>query len=62
MSHNCNKVYKSANKLNKHVLKHSGMVWDCEEKDCEYSTDDRRNTEDRTSKETQKKTSKSQKF
>ena len=35
-------MYKSANKLNKHVLKHSGMVWDCDAKNCEYSTDDRR--------------------
>ena len=43
MSKNCDKVYKSANELNKHVLKHSGMVWDCGEKDCDYSTDDRRN-------------------
>ena len=32
MSKNCKKVYKSANELNKHVLKHSGMVWDCDEK------------------------------
>ena len=43
MSKNCGKMYKSANELNKHVLKHSGMVWDCDAKDCEYSTDDRRN-------------------
>ena len=27
MSTNCNKSYKSSNELNKHVLKHSGMVW-----------------------------------
>ena len=26
MSKNCDKVYKSVNELNKHVLKHSGMV------------------------------------
>ena len=32
MSKNCKKVYKSANELNKHVLKHSGMDWDCDEK------------------------------
>ena len=43
MSKNCKKVYKSAKELNKHVLKHSGMVWDCDEKDCDYSMDDRRN-------------------
>ena len=43
MSKNCDKVYKSANELNKHVLKHSGMVWDCGEKDCYYSTEDHRN-------------------
>ena len=43
MSKNCNKVYKSANKLNKHILKHSGMVWDCGADNCDYSTDDRRN-------------------
>ena len=43
MSKNCDKVYKSANELNKHVLKHIRMVWDCGEKNCDYSTDDRRN-------------------
>ena len=43
MSKNCGKMYKSSNELNKHVLKHSGMVWDCNAKNCEYSTDDRRN-------------------
>ena len=43
MSKNCDKVYKSAKELNKHVLKHSGMVWDCGEKNCNYSTDDCRN-------------------
>ena len=43
MSKNCKKVYKSANELNKHVLKHSGMVWDCDKKDCGYSMDDSRN-------------------
>ena len=43
MSKNCDKVYKSANELNKHVLKHSAMVWNCAEKNCDYSTDDRRN-------------------
>ena len=43
MSKNCKKVYKSANELNKHVLKHSGMVWDCDGKDCGYSMDDHRN-------------------
>ena len=43
MSKNCNKVYKSANELNKHVLKYSGMVSECGEKDCDYSTDDCRN-------------------
>ena len=43
MSKNCDKVYKSSNELNKHVLKHSGMVWDCSVKDCDYSTDDHRN-------------------
>ena len=39
MSKNCNEVYKSANELNKHILKHSGMVWDYGEKNCDYSTD-----------------------
>ena len=43
MSKNCKKVYKSANELQKYVLKHGGMVWDCDEKDCGYSTDDHRN-------------------
>ena len=43
MSKNCDKVYKSAKELNKHGLKHSGMVWDCGEKNCNYSTDDCRN-------------------
>ena len=43
MSKNCDKVYKSVNELNKHVLKHSGMVCDCGEKNCDYSTDDHRN-------------------
>ena len=40
---NCNKSYKSANELNKHVLKYSGMEWECNENGCEYYTDDRRN-------------------
>ena len=43
MSKNCGKMYKSSNELNKHVLKHSGVVWDCDAKNCEYLTDDRRN-------------------
>ena len=43
MLKNCGKTYKSENELNKHVLKHSGMVWDCDAKNCTYSTDDRRN-------------------
>ena len=43
MSKNCGKVYKSVNELNKQVLKHSGMVWDCNVENCDYSTDDRRN-------------------
>ena len=43
MSKNCDKVYKSVNELNKHVLKDSGMVWDCGEKNCDYSIDDHRN-------------------
>ena len=43
MSKNCGKSYKSENELNKHVLKHSGMMWDCNEIGCTYSTDDRRN-------------------
>ena len=43
MSKNCGKMYKSSNELKKHVLKHSGMIWDCDAKNCEYSTDDRRN-------------------
>ena len=43
MSKNCGKAYKSANDLNKHVLKHSGMVWDCDVGNCDYSTDDQRN-------------------
>ena len=40
MSKNCGKAYKSANYLNKHALKHSGMVWDCDVGNCDYSTDD----------------------
>ena len=43
MSKNCGRSYKLENKLNKHVLKHSGMMWDCDETGCTYSTDDRRN-------------------
>ena len=43
MSKNCDKVYKSVNELKKHVLKHGAMVWDCGEKNCDYSTDDHRN-------------------
>ena len=43
MSKNCGKVYKSENELKKHVQKHSGMVWDCGENNCDYSTDDCRN-------------------
>ena len=45
----CNESFAFQSELNfhksihKHVLKHSGMVWDCDEKDCGYSTDDRRN-------------------
>ena len=43
MSKDCGKVHKLSNELNKHVLKHSGMVWECGVGDCEYTTDDRRN-------------------
>ena len=43
MSKNCGKTYKCENEVNKHIKKHSGMVWDCDAKDCTYSTDDRRN-------------------
>ena len=43
MLKNCGKSYKSENKLNKHIQKHSGMMWDCDAKDCTYFTDDRRN-------------------
>ena len=43
MSKNCGKMYKSLNELNKDVLKHSSMVWDCDAKNCEYSTNDIRN-------------------
>ena len=41
MANNHGKSYKSANELNKHVQKHSGVTWDCNV--CEYSTDDRWN-------------------
>ena len=43
MAKNCGKLYKSSNELDKHVLKHRGMVWDCDVGDCEYMTDDRQN-------------------
>ena len=43
MSKNCGRSYKLENELNKHILKHSGMMWDCDETGCTYSTDDRRN-------------------
>ena len=43
MSKNCGRSNKSENELNKHILKHSGMMWDCGKTGCTYSTDDRRN-------------------
>ena len=41
MHGNCGKTFKVENELNKHVKKHSGVVWSCD--CCTYTTDDCRN-------------------
>ena len=50
---NCGKTFKVENELNKHVKKHSGVVWSCD--CCTYTTDDFRNLQKHLIKHTDKK-------
>ena len=53
MCGNCGKTFKVQNELNKHVKKHSGVVWSCD--CCTYTTDDYRNLQKHMVKHTDKK-------